>query len=262
MKSILKIILKVIIFCIIINFISIAVANEVTIEQQGDSNYLTYLSSNVSSVYGYNIKIIYEDNINIQKIELVEPYIGDSYIDNENGYAQIVGFTGSNEHNNQLAYFTYSGNGDFTILIYELIDENLNDIDVVNEVITMPEIIENTPSVAQPHNTNPHYPIIIHDLLSEESHFNYVQQQKDFSEVPVQTPKISDTQNTPIIDQDLDREPDIDDPFSSEIPTYSESSNESNTASDTAQASLSLISIPIIFGIPILGKKFIIKIKK
>lgn len=257
MKVICKIIWTILLFFLICSLTFTVGANEVIIEQEGDFYYLTYIPSNVNAVSGYNIQITYLKGEFIDEFEALEPYIGVSYIDNENSLAQIIGFTGGYEYNSRLAYFTYSGSGEFKILIYELIDENLNDILVSNEVITIPDVIEPTPAVAQPYSNKPNFPFDQITYMQPTQVPPYQILQKTLVPTPAPTPvPHALPPNQELVEMYESKETYESDSVSYEQKTVIKS-NEGNTNEVPPQAPTTLAFLPGIFLIPSIRKRMV-----
>lgn len=141
------------IFLLTIALVSVAAANEIIIEKEGDQQYLTFIASNTKDIAGYNIQLNYSTDTKILSIEPLEPYIGVFKIENDAGWTRIVGFTGGKTYSTRLARFTYSGKESFSIVVYELYDSELNDVAVSNTIGTMPDTISSpapTPPEYQP----------------------------------------------------------------------------------------------------------------
>ncbi len=127
------------IFLLTLALVSVAAASEIVIENDGDQQYLTFVTSDATKIAGYNIQLNYSADTTILSVEPLEPYTGVFGIRNEEGWTRIVGFTGGDTYSARLARFTYAGEGDFSIIVYELYDSDLNDVTVSNTVGSMPE---------------------------------------------------------------------------------------------------------------------------
>ena len=125
------------IFLLTIALVSVAAANEIVIESEGDQQYLTYIAGSTKNIAGYNIQLNYSADTEILSVELSEPYTGVSKIANGAGWTRIIGFTGGDAYSARLAEFTYAGVGNFSIIVYELYDSDLNDVAVSNTFGTM-----------------------------------------------------------------------------------------------------------------------------
>ena len=122
------------IFLLMIMLVPVAAANEIVIQSDGDQHYLTLIASDSLDVAGYNIQLNYSSDTRILNIEPLEPYTGVSQIENDDGWAQVVGFTGGDTYSARLAGFTYTGKGNFSIIVHELCDSDLNDVAVSNAI--------------------------------------------------------------------------------------------------------------------------------
>ena len=127
------------IFLLTIALVSVAAANEIVIESEGDQQYLTYIAGSTKNIAGYNIQLNYSADTRILSVEPLEPYTGVFKIENDAGWTRVIGFTGGDTYSARLARFTYSGKGDFSIIVYELYGSELNDVAVSNTMGTMPE---------------------------------------------------------------------------------------------------------------------------
>ncbi len=127
------------IFLLTFTLVSVAAANEIVIESEGDQQYLTYIAGSTKNIAGYNIQLNYSADTRILSVEPLEPYTGVFKIENDAGWTRVIGFTGGDTYSARLARFTYSGKGDFSIIVYELYDSELNDVAVSNTMGTMPE---------------------------------------------------------------------------------------------------------------------------
>lgn len=125
------------IFLFTLALVSTAAANEIIIESEGGQQYLTFSGSDSQKIAGYNIQLNYSAATEILSVELSEPYTGVSKIANGAGWTRIIGFTGGDAYSARLAEFTYAGVGNFSIVVYELYDSDLNDVAVSNTFGTM-----------------------------------------------------------------------------------------------------------------------------
>ncbi len=124
------------IFLLTLVLVSAAAANEIVIQSDDNQQYLTFVANDPVKIAGYNIQLNYSADTRILSVETLEPYTGVFKIDNDEGWTRIVGFTGSNRHSARLAGFTYAGKGDFSVIVYELYDSDLNDVAVSNTIGT------------------------------------------------------------------------------------------------------------------------------
>lgn len=128
-----------IIFLLTLALVSVTAANEIVIESGDDQQYLTFIAGSTKNIAGYNIQLNYSADTEILSVEPLEPYTGVFKIENDAGWTRIIGFTGGDTYSSRLAGFTYSGKGDFSIIVYELYDSELNDVTVSNTMGTVPE---------------------------------------------------------------------------------------------------------------------------
>ncbi|KUL00697.1 MAG: hypothetical protein XE11_2376 [Methanomicrobiales archaeon 53_19] len=127
------------IFLLTLALVSVTAANEIVIESEGDQQYLAFVASDPVKIAGYNIQLNYSADTEILSAGPLEPYTGVYKIENGAGWTRIIGFTGGDTYSSRLAGFTYSGKGDFSIVVYELYDSDLNDVTVSNTMGTVPE---------------------------------------------------------------------------------------------------------------------------
>ncbi len=127
------------IFLLALALVSVTSANEIVIESGDDQQYLTFIAGSTKNIAGYNIQLNYSADTRILSVELLEPYTGVFKIENDAGWTRVVGFTGGDTYSARLARFTYSGKGDFSIIVYELYDSELNDVMVSNRMGNVPE---------------------------------------------------------------------------------------------------------------------------
>jgi hypothetical protein len=127
------------IFLLTLTLVSVAAANEIVIESEGDQQYLTFIAGSTKNIAGYNIQLNYSADTRILSVEPLEPYTGVFKIENDAGWTRVIGFTGGDTYSARLARFTYSGKGDFSIIVYELYDSELNDVTVSNPMGAVPE---------------------------------------------------------------------------------------------------------------------------
>ncbi len=126
----------ILIFLLMLSLVSAGAANEIVIQGDGDQQYLTFVTNDPVKIAGYNIQLNYSADTRILSVEALEPYTGVFKIENNEGWTRIVGFTGSDRHSTRLAGFTYAGKGDFSIIVYELYDSDLNSVTVSNMIGT------------------------------------------------------------------------------------------------------------------------------
>lgn len=127
------------IFLLTLALVSVTAANEIVIESGDDQQYLTFIAGSSKNIAGYNIQLNYSADTRILSVEPLEPYTGVFKIENNAGWTRVIGFTGGDTYSARLAGFTYSGKGDFSIIVYELYDSELNDVTVSNTMGTVPE---------------------------------------------------------------------------------------------------------------------------
>ncbi|RXE56098.1 hypothetical protein ABH15_07920 [Methanoculleus taiwanensis] len=127
------------IFLLAIALVSVTAASEIVIESDGDQQYLTFVASDSTKIAGYNIQLNYSADTSILDVEALPPYTGVFGIRNDEGWTRIVGFTGGDTYSARLARFTYAGKGNFSIVVYELYDSDLNDVAVSNTIGAMPD---------------------------------------------------------------------------------------------------------------------------
>lgn len=126
------------IFLLTLALVSVTSANEIVIESGDDQQYLTFIAGSTKDIAGYNIQLNYSTDTRILSVEPLEPYTGVFKIENDAGWTRIIGFTGGDTYSARLAGFTYSGKGDFSIIVYELYDSELNDVTVSNTMGIVP----------------------------------------------------------------------------------------------------------------------------
>lgn len=118
--------------------VSPAMADLIVIETEGGNHYLTFQSDRSISISGYNIQLNFSPGTEIQTLEPLAPYTGAVNIQNQKGYAKIVGFTAETSTPKRLATLSYSGAGAFEILVIELCDSDLKPVAVTNPQMDLP----------------------------------------------------------------------------------------------------------------------------
>lgn len=131
-------------------------ADSIVIETEGSNHYLTFRSDSSISISGYNIQLNFSPDTEIQALEPLEPYMGAVNIQNQKGYAKIVGFTAETTTPKRLATLSYSGAGAFEILVIELCDGDLKPVAVTNPQMDLPAPPAATPTVP-PYQPAPGY---------------------------------------------------------------------------------------------------------
>jgi len=134
--------------------VSPVLADSIVIETEDGSNYLSFRSDKSVSISGYNIQLNFSPGIEIQALEPLPPYAGAVNI--QNGYAKIVGFTAETTTPERLATLSYSGTGDFEILVLELYDSDMKPVTVTNSQMVPPASPTATPTVP-PYQPAPGY---------------------------------------------------------------------------------------------------------
>lgn len=127
--------------------VSPAMADLIVIETEGGNHYLTFQSDRSISISGYNIQLNFSPGTEIQTLEPLAPYTGAVNIQNQKGYAKIVGFTAETSTPKRLATLSYSGAGAFEILVIELCDSDLKPVAVTNPQMDLPTSPAATPTV-------------------------------------------------------------------------------------------------------------------
>lgn len=129
--------------------VSPVLADSIVIETEDGNNYLSFRSDTSVSISGYNIQLNFSPGTEIQALEPLLPYSGAVNIQNQKGYAKIVGFTAETTAPKRLATLSYSGTGDFEILVIELYDSNMKPVPVTNPQVILPASPTETPTVPQ-----------------------------------------------------------------------------------------------------------------
>lgn len=124
-----------------------AMADSIVIEAEGSNHYLTFQSDKSISISGYNVQLNFSPGTEIQALEPLEPYIGAVNIQNQKGYAKIVGFTAETTTPKRLATLSYSGAGAFEILVIELCDSDLKSVAVTNPQVDLLASPTATPTI-------------------------------------------------------------------------------------------------------------------
>jgi len=131
-------------------------ADSIVIETEGSNHYLAFQSDRPVSISGYNVQLNFSSDTEIQALEPLEPYMGAVNIQNQKGYAKIVGFTAETTTPKRLATLSYSGAGAFEILVIDLCDSDLKPVAVTNPQIDLPAPPAATPTVP-PYQPAPGY---------------------------------------------------------------------------------------------------------
>ncbi len=124
-----------------------AMADSIVIETEGSNHYLTFQSDSLISISGYNVQLNFSPDTEIQALEPLEPYMGAVNVQNQKGYAKIVGFTAETTTPKRLATLSYSGAGAFEILVIELCDSDLKPVVVTNPQMDLPASPTATPTM-------------------------------------------------------------------------------------------------------------------
>jgi len=129
--------------------VSPVLADSIVIETEDGNHYLSFQSDKSVSISGYNVQLNFSPGIEVQTLEPLLPYTGAVNIQNQKGYAKIVGFTTETTASKRLATLSYSGTGDFEILVIELYDSDLKPVSVTNPQVVLPASPTATPTVPQ-----------------------------------------------------------------------------------------------------------------
>ena len=127
--------------------VSPVLADSIVIETEDGNHYISFQSDKSVSISGYNVQLNFSPGTEIQTLEPLLPYAGAVNIQNQKGYAKIVGFTTETTAPKRLATLSYSGTGNFEILVIELYDSALNPISVTNPQAVLPASPMATPTM-------------------------------------------------------------------------------------------------------------------
>ncbi|WP_292489699.1 hypothetical protein [Methanoculleus sp. 10] len=122
-------------------------ADSIVIETEDGNHYISFQSDKPVSISGYNVQLNFSPGTEIQTLEPLLPYAGAVNIQNQKGYAKIVGFTTETTAPKRLATLSYSGTGNFEILVIELYDSDLKPVSVTNPQVVLPASPTATPTV-------------------------------------------------------------------------------------------------------------------
>jgi len=127
--------------------VSPVLADSIVIETEDGIHYLSFQSDKPVSISGYNVQLNFSPGTEIQALEPLLPYTGAVNIQNQKGYAKIVGFTTETTAPKRLATLSYSGTANFEILVIELYDSDLKPVAVTNPQMDLPTSPAATPTV-------------------------------------------------------------------------------------------------------------------
>ncbi len=129
---------RVLIFLSLFLLVQACAAASISIETDGDTQYLTFVSDGGKTVGAYTLQLNYSSDVRVLSLEPEPPYMGASNIVNNEGYAKISGFTIEESPSKRLALIDYTGSGDITVSVIDLYDDDGNAISVTNPGISTP----------------------------------------------------------------------------------------------------------------------------
>lgn len=119
-------------------------ADSIDIVNEDGINYLLFNSDESVVISGYIIQLNYTSETKILELNPISPFMGTSNIQNSEGFAKVVGFTGELNSPNILASFKYSGSDDIDILVIDLRDNDIQKVTITNPTIELRDPVEST----------------------------------------------------------------------------------------------------------------------